>query len=196
MRLALLIFVLFLASSCANTTSLSDLRPLPSQIAYPDTDAGFQKFIGELVDAYAGDGNVQTRMHALLSPNSSSWFIEVFGPTNGPILDIQYHYQLGYQFARFSTYLPIYANGRSRLVRTEQSERGHLSPFVTNSELIPLAEQPPRIYSASIATNETGPWLKVGSFVYVDGNFRYLGALAIEQNWHSFYVGYDKPFEP
>jgi hypothetical protein len=122
-------------------------------------------------------------MHTLLIPNSSAWFIGVFGPTNGPILDFQYHYQLGYQFSRLYTYLPIYAYGQNRLVHTEHSEQGHLSPFVTDSELIPLAEQPLRIYSASIATNEEGPWLKVGSFVYVDGNFIYSGALAIKPNW-------------
>jgi hypothetical protein len=193
--LSLPLLLLFLASGCASTTSLSGLRPLPSQIAYPDTDAGFQKFIGELGDAYAKGSNVQSRMHALLIPNSSSWFIEVFGPTNGPILDIQYRYQLGYQFARLSAYLPIYAGGQNRLIYTERSEPGHLSPFVTDSDLIPLAEQPLKIYSASIATNEEGPWLKVGSFVYIDGNFRELGALGIEVNWHSFYAGYDKPFE-
>lgn len=194
--LSLPILLLFLAAGCASITSLSDLRPLPSQIAYPDTDAGFQMFIGELGDAHAKGSNVQSRMHELLIPNSSSWFIEVFGPTNGPILDMQYRYQLGYQFARLSAYLPIYAGGTNRLIQTERSERGHLSPFVTDSELIPLAEQPLRIYSASIATKEAGPWLKVGSFVYVDGNFRELGALGVEIDWHSFYAGYDEPFQP
>ncbi len=139
---------------------------------------------------------MQSRMHALLIPNSSAWFIEVFGLTDGPILDFQYRYQLGYQFSRLYTYLPIYAHGQNRLVHAEHCEVGHLSPFVTDSELIPLAEQPLKIYSASIATSEEGPWLKVGSFVYVDGNFRQLGALAIKVDWHSFFAGYDKPFVP
>lgn len=132
---------------------------------------------------------MQSRMHAILIPNSSAWFTKVFGPTSGPALDFQYRYQLGYQFQRLYTYLPIYGDGQ-KLVHTEHCEPGHLSRFVADSELIPLAEQSLKIYSAVIATNETGPWLKVGSFVYVDGDFRYLGSLAIAPNWHSFFCGY------
>jgi len=195
-RLAPLISALFLACSCGDTTSLPDLEPPTSRVAYPDTDAGFRSFINELVDAHARGSGVQSRMHALLIPNSSAWFIKVFGPSTGPTLDFQYRYQLGRQFERLYAYLPIYARGQRHLVQAEHCEQACRSPFVTDSELIPLAEQPFRIYSASIATNETGPWLKVGSFVYVDGNYRYLGALAINPDWHSFYYAYDKPFEP
>ena len=189
-RFSPLMLAVFLACGCVkqvDTTSLSDIKPAP-RIAYPDTDAGFQKFVSELLDAHARASGVQSRMHALLIPNSSSWFIEVFGPTDGPTLDFQYRYQLGYQFQRLYSYLPIYARGQNRLIHTEHSEQGHLSPFVGDSDLIALAEEPLRIYSASIATNETGPWLKVGSFVYVDGNFRYLGALSTTTNWHAFYL--------
>ena len=82
------------------------------------------------------------------------------------------------------------------MVNTEHSEQGHLSPFVTDSGLIALANQPLRIYSASIATKEEGPWLKVGSFVYIDGNFRYLGTPSLTTDWHAFFAEYDKPFEP
>lgn len=195
-RLAPLVLALFLANGCGDTTSLPDLEPPTSRVAYPDTDAGFRTFINELVDAHARGNGVQGRMHALLIPNSSAWFIKVFGPTTGPTLDFQYRYQLGYQFERLYTYLPIYGRGQNHLVFTEHSERGHLSPIVTDSELVPLAEQPLRIYGAAIATNESGPWLKVGSFIYVDGNFRFLGALGINPDWHSFYYTYDKPFEP
>ena len=195
-RLVPLILALYLESGCANTTSLSDLKISPSQnVAYPDNDAGFKEFIGELVEAHARGRNVQSRMHTVLIPNSSAWFTNVFGPTSGPVLDFQYRYQLGYQFERLYTYLPIYGDGQ-KLVHTEHCEPGHLSPFVADSELIPLAEQSLKIYSAAIATNQTGPWLKVGSFVYIDGDFRYLGSLAIAPNWPSFYNGYDKAFEP
>jgi hypothetical protein len=106
------------------------------------------------------------------------------------------YYQLGYQFSRLYTYLPIYGGGQNHFVYTARSEQGHITIWVNDSDLIPLAVQPFRIYSASIATNESGPWLKVGSFVYVEGNFRYLGSLAVSPDWHSFFYGYDKPFEP
>lgn len=196
MRLAPLILALCFVSGCRDTASLSDLKPPTSRTAYPDTDAGFEEFIRELVDAHARTSSVQSRMHDLLIPDSSTWFIQVFGPTNGPTLDFQYRNQLGYYFSRLYTYLPIYARGQNRLVSTAYSEPGRLSPFVTDSELIPFANQRLKIYSASIATNEEGPWLKVGSFVYVDGNFRYLGAPSLEPNWHNFYASYDRPFEP
>lgn len=195
-RLVLLVLTLCCASGCKNPTSLADLKPRPSRVAYADTDVGFQKFIRDLIDAHIRDNGVQIRMHELLIPNDSSWSIEVFGPSDGPILDFQYRSQLRYQISRLYTYLPIYGRGQNRLVRTEYGEPGHLSPFVTNSELIPAAERPLRIYSASIATSEEGPWLKVGSFVYVQGNFRYLGALGIATDWQSFFAWYDKPFEP
>jgi hypothetical protein len=135
-------------------------------------------------------------MHALLIPNDSSWFIKWFGSTNGPILDFQYRYELSYQFSRLYTYLPIVADGPNRLVHTEHCDQDHLSPFVTDSELIPMAERSLKIYGASIATKEEGPWLQVGSFVYLDGNFRYLGALGTDVDWHSFFAFYEKPFEP
>ena len=170
MRFFPFIMALCLVSGCVETTSLSDLKLPPSRIAYPDDDAGFQTCIKELLDAYGRDASVQRRMHALLIPNSSAWFIKAFGPTNGPVFDFQYRYQLGYYFSRLYTYLPIYARGQNRFVNTEHSEEGHVSPFVTNSELIALANRPLRIYSASIATKEEGPWLKVGSFVYIDGD--------------------------
>jgi hypothetical protein len=86
----------------------------------------------ELVDAHRRDAGVQSRMHTLLIPSSSAWFIKVFGPTNGPVLDFQYRYQLGYYFSRLYTYHPIYARGQNRFVNTEHSEQGHLSPFVTD----------------------------------------------------------------
>src|SRR5690349_17954404 len=115
MRLGL-IMALCLVSGCAQTTSLSELKLPPSRIAYPDAVAGFETCIKELVDAHGRDAGVQSRMHALLIPNSSAWFIKVFGPTNGPVLDFQYRYQLGYYFSRLYTYLPIYARGQNRLV--------------------------------------------------------------------------------
>ena len=51
-------------------------------------------------------------------------------------------------------------------------------------------------FVASFATKEEGPWLEVGSFVYVDASFRYLGKPTLAPDWRSFYAGYDKPFEP
>lgn len=195
MRLSPLLLVTLLAYSCADTTSLFDLKPSVPQIVYPDSDVGFQSFIRELVDAHATGSSVQNRMHSLLIPNDSEWFIKVFGPANGPILDFQYRNQLGWQFSRLYTYLPVYGRGH-HLVNTEYSEEGHISPFVTGSELVPFANQRLKIYSATIATNEEGPWLKVGSFVYVEGSFRYLGTPALTPDWHAFYSSYDRPFEP
>jgi hypothetical protein len=195
-RLASLILGLCVVAGCRDTTSLSDLKQPTSRIAYPDTEVGFEKFMLELEDAHARTISVQGRMHDLLIPNSSAWFIQVFGPTNGPTLDFQYRNQLGYYFSRLYAYLPIYGRGQNHLVSTEYSEPGHLSPFVSDSELIPFANQRLKIYSASIATNDDGPWLKVGSFVYVDGTFRYLGTPSLAPDWGRFYASYDRPFEP
>lgn len=47
-----------------------------------------------------------------------------------------------------------------------------------------------------VSPKEDGPWLKVGSFVYEDDSFRYLGKPTLAPDWRSFYAGYDKPFEP
>jgi hypothetical protein len=184
-----------LAYACSNTASLSDVNRSSSQAAYPDTDVGFGAFINELVDAHAGTSNPQSRMHSLVIPDSSHWFIQEFGPAVGPTLDFQYRYQVGWQFARLYSYLPIYARGQNRLVRVEHCEQGCQLFSVTNSSLIPLAAWPLRIYSASIAQKEEGPWMKVGSFVYVNGSFRLMGALDSDLNWNDF-KSYDKPFEP
>jgi hypothetical protein len=137
-------------------------------------------------------------MHALVIPDSSSWFTDVFGPRNGPVLDFQYRSQLGYQFSRLYAYLPLYARGTQRLIDAEHSEPDHLSPFIddTDADLIRFATSPLRIYRASIATSREGPWLKVGSFVYVKGDFRYLGTPSMTRNWQASYHFYDKPFEP
>jgi hypothetical protein len=194
-HLAPLFLAVFLACGCRNTTSFSALEPPTSRAAYPDTDLGFRAFINDLLDAHARATSVQNRMHSLVIPNSSEWFIKFFGPTSGPTLDFQYRHQLGWQFGRLYAYLPVYARGQNRLVHTERCEQGHISPFVTSSSLILLAELPLRIYSASIATQEYGPWMKVGSFTYVEGNFRFMGWLEIEPNWGVFYSGYDRPFE-
>ena len=196
MRLAPLFLALCLTSGSANQTSVSDLKPRTPQTEYPDTDEGLKRFISDLADAHTTGKGVQGRMHALLIPNDSEWFIRVFGPRNGPLLDFQYRSQLGYYFSRLYNYLPIYGKGPNRSIHTAHSEPGHISPFVTDSGLITSAEQPLRIYSASIATNETGPWVKVGTFVYDEGNFRYLCTPSLETDWRSFYAYYDRRFEP
>jgi len=195
LRIVLRLAAVLLAYSCPNTVSLSDLKRSSSEAAYPNSDVGFGAFINELVEAYAGTGNPQSRMHSLVIPDSSHWFIQEFGPTTGPALDFQYRYQLGWQFGRLYSYLPIYAKGQNRLVRVEHCEQRCQSFFVTDSSLIPLAAWPLRIYSASIARKEEGPWMKVGSFVYVNDSFRLIGALDSELNWNAF-KSYDKPFEP
>ena len=175
---------------------MSDLKTRTLQAEYPDTDEGLSRFISDLADAHVTDNGVQGRMYTLLIPNDSAWFIKVFGPRNGPLLDFQYRSQRGYYFSRLYSYLPIYGRGPNRSIHTAHSELGHMSPLVTDSGLIFLAKQPLRIYSASIATNETGPWVKVGTFVYVEGNFRYLCTPSLETDWSSYYAYYDKPFEP
>ena len=195
-RASALILVLFLTFGCSKSTNFSNQDPT-SRVAYPDTEAGFQTFINELVKAQASSSSVQRQMHSLVIPNSSAWFIEVFGPTTGPTLDFEYRYQLGWQFGRFYAYLPNYARGQNRLVRTEYCEQGHLSSFVTNSPLISVAERPLKIYSGSIATQYEGPWFKLGSFVYIDGTFRFMGNLETEPEWESFHAAhapYDKGF--
>jgi len=189
------ILCLFLTCACRNIMSSSTLELPPSRAAYADTDAGFRVFINALLDAHASAKSVQRRMHSLIIPNSSGWFIRVFGPTTGPTLDFEYRYQLGWQFGRLYAYLPLYARGPNRLVHTDRSEQGHRSPLVTNSMLIPLAEQPLKIYSAFIATQEEGPWLKLGSFVYVDGSFRFMGFLEIEPKLGDYHAWFDRPFE-
>jgi hypothetical protein len=193
MRLAPLILTVVLSSGCADRTTLSDLQPSAKKLVYHDNDDGFQSFIRDLVDAHAREIGVQRHMHDLLIPNDSAWFIEVFGPANGPLLDFQYRNQLRWQFSRLYTYLPMH--GHNLLVHIDNSEPGHLSNFVADSELIPAAKVRLKIYRASIATTEEGPWLKVGSFVYADGNFRYLGTLTITPDWRQFYFYYDRPFE-
>lgn len=196
MRLTPLLLAAVLTSGCADSANLSDLKPSVKKIVYLDSDDGLQSFIRDLVHAHASAIGVQSRMHDLLIPNDSAWFIEVFGPANGPVLDFQYRNQLRWQFSRLYTYLPMYGRGQNLLVHIDYSELGHLSNFVADSELIPSAKRRLKMYSASIATNEEGPWLKVGSFAYVDGNFRYLCTLTITPDWHQFYFYYDRPFEP
>jgi outer membrane receptor protein involved in Fe transport len=196
MRLTLLLLASVLTCGCTDTTNLSDLKPSSKKLVCPDSDDGFQSFIRDLVHAHAREIGVQSRMHDLLIPNDPAWFVEVFGPANGPVLDFQYRNQLRWQFSRLYTYLPMYGQGHNLLVGIDYSEPGHLSNLVADSELIPSVKGRLKIYSASIATNEEGPWLEVGSFVYVDGNFRYLGTLTITPDWRQFYAYYDKPFEP
>jgi hypothetical protein len=196
MRLTPLLLAAVLTSGCTDRTNLSDLKLSAKKLVYPESDDGFQSFIRDLVHAHAREIGVQSRMHDLLIPNDPAWFVEVFGPANGPVLDFQYRNQLRWQFSRLYTYLPMYGRGQDLLVGIDYSELRHLSHFVADSELIPSAKGRLKIYSASIATNEEGPWLKVGSFVYADGNFRYLGTLTITPDWHQFYAYYDKPFEP
>lgn len=172
MRLTPLLLAAVLISGCSDRTNLSDLKPSAKKLVYPDSDDGCQSFIRDLVHAHAREIGVQSRMHDLVIPNDSAWFIEVFGPVNGPVLDFQYRNQLHWQFSRLYTYLSMYGRGQSLLVHIDYSEPGHLSNFVADSELMPSASGRLKIYGASIATNEEGPWLKVGSFVYVHVNFR------------------------
>lgn len=190
----LFVLALLLVWGCWNNTSILDLKAPESRAAYPETDEGFRKFVSDLVNAHEGRGSVQSRMHSSLIPNSSSWFIEVFGPTNGPVLDFQYRYQLGWQFSRLYAYLPVYAKNHTGVIFAKSSERGNVSPFVAGSSLISAAARPLKIYSASISQEE-GPSLKIGSFVYVAGNFRFLGYLDMHPDWESFYREFGRPFE-
>ena len=86
MRLAPLLLAAVLTSGCADRTNLSDLNPSAKKLVYLDSDDGCQSFIRDLVHAHAREIGVQNRMHDLVIPNDSVWFIEVFGPASGPIL--------------------------------------------------------------------------------------------------------------
>ena len=178
MRLIALPVAVLLTVGCNDAPDLSVVPAVAKKSLYADSDAGFESFIRDLVCAHARRIGVQGRMHDLLIPEDSEWFIRVFGPTNGPLLDFQYRNQLSWQFSRLYTYLPLFGCGQNLLVGTDYGERGHVTPVVSDSELIPFANQPLKIYLGSIATDEEGPWLMVGSFVYVNGNFRYLARSA------------------
>ena len=88
-RLSPLLLAAVLTSGCIDRANLSDLKPSVKKIVYPDSDDGFQSFFRDLVHVHASAIGVQSRMHDLLIPNDSAWFIEVFGPANGPVLDFQ-----------------------------------------------------------------------------------------------------------
>jgi hypothetical protein len=175
--LATLILAPFVASACASRTALPALKGTASTPAYPNTDDGLRTLIGDLLDAHATAIGVERRMRSLIIPNSSAWFINEFGPTTGPILDLQYRGQLAAQFSRMYIHLPHYAAAQNRFIAIEHSEPKQLSPFVDDSPLIPLATQPLRLYSAGVSYVDDGLSMKVGTFVYINSNFRYLGWL-------------------
>ncbi|MGA8072565.1 MAG: hypothetical protein WB995_03765 [Candidatus Acidiferrales bacterium] len=183
-----------LASACANRTTLPELKVSAALPAYPNTDDGLRTLIRDLLDAQGTAIDLQRRMHSSIIPNSSAWFINEFGPTTGPILDLQYRGQLAAQFSRLYRHLPHYAAAQNRFISVEHSASGQLSPFVTDSPLIPLATQPLRLYSAGVSYVDDGLSMKVGTFVYVDGNFRYLGWLEANPSSETL-RSYDEPFE-
>jgi hypothetical protein len=184
-RLAPLILALFLASGCRNVTGPSDLGPPSLPMAYPDTDAGFSAFINELLDTHARSSDVQRLTRSLVIPNSSAWFIETFGPTVGPVFDFRYRHQLGWEFGRLYTFLPIIARDRNLQVLWDHS--------VPESRVISLANRPLKIYFASVSNGNLA--MKIGYFVYIDGTFRLFGYFDIESKTEQLHSEYDKPFE-
>ena len=182
---------------CVRKSNPDGITAPASTVAYPDANAGFRKFVDDLLHAYKsrGEKGVHNQLRSLIIPQSGSWFIRLFGPSVGPTLDLQYRHQLIWQFGRLDTYLRLYTEGGDCLVHLDYSERGHISQFVSMPELFRSAEQPLKIYSVAIANREEGPWWKIGSFVYLDGNFRFLGYLEMRPNWPSFWQEYGKPFE-
>lgn len=196
MRVALSFFCILFVVGCTSEPNIPALIPHRQIGSYAESDAGCEQFVHDLLNSFVSKKDVQREMHDLLIPDDSHWFIETFGASKGPILEFQYRYQLACQFARLDGYLPIFGGGKQQLVSVQDSDGERLSPFVVDSQLIPNANGRLRIYGVAIATNETGPWLRVGSFVYVDGRFRYLGALSLDSNWFSELSSYDQPFEP
>lgn len=192
--LATLISAPFLASACVDRTTSPRLHNTASVLSYPNTDDGLRTLVGDLLDAHGTAIDLQRRMHSLIIPNSSAWFINEFGPTTGPILDLQYRGQLAAQFSRMYIHLPHYAAAQNRFIVIEHSESGQLSPFVDDSPLIPLATQPLRLYSAGVSYVDDGLSVKVGTFVYIDGNFRYLAWLKANPSSETL-RSYDELFE-
>lgn len=189
MRLAPLIFALFLASSCHNVASPPDLGPATSLAAYPDTDDGFKTFIHELLGVHAKSRGVQRLMRSLVIPNSSAWFIDAFGPTVGPVFDFRYRHQLGWQVTRLYDYLP----GIARDPKLEILLDGGLRPLMPESQVVVLANRPLKIYCAGASNGDL--FITIGCFVYVDGSFRLFGYFDTESKTEQLHSEYDKPFE-
>jgi hypothetical protein len=76
----------------------------------------------------------------------------------------------------------------------DYSGPGHVSSFVDTPDFGRATAEPVRVYSAAIANDEGGPWWQIGSFVYVEGTFRYLGYLETNSDWQTFFREYGKPF--
>jgi hypothetical protein len=182
---------------CVRESNPDGITAPASIVAYPDTNEGFREFVDELLYAYESrdEKSVHDQMRSLIIPHTESWFMRLFGPSVGPTFDLQYRHQLSWQYGRLDTYFRLYTKAGDCLVHLDHSEQGHISPFVSMPELFRAAEQPVKIYSAAIANREEGPWWEIGSFVYVDGNFRFLGHLEISPSWPSFWRNYGKPFE-
>jgi hypothetical protein len=173
------------------TRPLSLIAPRAEKAMYPENSEGLRQYVDDLLRAYKSKKQypVRTGMYSLVIPRNASWFMEVFGPTNGPILNLEYRHQLVWQLARINTHFRICAESGNCLVTISESKRGAF-----DESLLSAMGQPSTIYRIAISNRDEGPWIMIGPFVYMDESFRFLGSLEIHPD-ASFFEEYAKPFQ-
>jgi len=142
---------------------------------YPDSQDGLKQLATDL--SAASDDDSAKMGKELTLPNADKWFAATFGPELGPKLATEYSSEAAKLPTIGSFFKAAKAKGKSDLLIEKHMTADDDGANILQEEAIKAMKTPVPLYTI----NAVEPGKTIGSslwsFVYVDGNFRYVGKL-------------------
>jgi hypothetical protein len=179
---ALFAALLLVAGACGDdseSSGVSKSAPTDKGVDYPESTAGLELFIEEVVSA-TGDGNRAAidRLTARLAlADHQQWFETTFGEDKGALLAADYGAIVGRIAQMSELFTELVGKGQTR-VRIERFERsGDPAAVGYQSQALAAMVKPTALYSVRMRAPGKDHGFHLWSFVYHDGGFRWVGKL-------------------
>jgi len=148
---------------------------------YPDTADGLHALLQQLMGAIQKNdaAQVSTLTHSLILPDYQAWFLQVFGDNIGVRMAQLYEESLPNFDARFNDSISVFVAAE----RTAISVTRFQAPDLPNNDsysvgLVKAMQNPVPVYHVEMNKSGESTRSFPGFFVFVQGNFRYIG-------WHA-----------
>jgi hypothetical protein len=176
--------ILFCGASASGQQSTIPhaVRAVDALSTYPESAEGLRNFLGDIFAAMkSGDsGKSSAYLATLAIPDHGTWFLEKFGPCEGPRLAAKY----GERQSQARETLEKIFDYAVKTGRTSVAVQVYQKDSDTSLRLVRAALQamtsPAQIYSASGGNPADKSPRGLGSFVYIDGGFRSLDSQVMQ----------------
>jgi TonB family protein len=147
------------------------------QQPYPDTADGLRAFLQQLMTLIQKKNAAQgsTMARDLILPDHQTWFPQVFGPEIGSRMEKQYEESLPQLDAKFNEQMRLYVKeGMTDISVTRLESADQPSKDSYTIRAMQAMQNPVPVYSVAMASPGGTSWIFPGSFVFVQGGYRYL----------------------